>query len=71
MCVVLANCHNNMQKVGELNGKLSRANNEEQRKMFSQELENAKTRKDLALYRSVYNVIVILLYKEWSLLHYY
>ena len=46
MGVVLANPH--MQEAGELEYKLSRASNEEERRVLSQKLEITQTKKDLA-----------------------
>ena len=51
MGVVLANPH--MQEADELRGKLSRASNEEERRVLSRELEITKTKKDLANSRYV------------------
>ena len=51
MGVVLANPH--MQEAGKLQGKLSRASNEEERRVFSRELEITKTKRDLANSRVV------------------
>ena len=51
MGVVLANPH--MQEAGELQGKLSQASNEEERRGLSQELEITKTKRDLAHSRAV------------------
>ena len=51
MGVVLANPH--MQEAGELEGKLSRASNEEERRVLSQELEITQTKRNLAGSRAV------------------
>ena len=51
MGVVLANPH--MQEAGELQGKLSRASNEEESKVISGELEITETMRDLADSRRV------------------
>ena len=51
MGVVLANPH--MQEAGELEGKLSRASNEEERRVLSRKLEINQTKKDLAESRYV------------------
>ena len=51
MGVVLANPH--MQEVGKLQGELSRASNEEERRALSQELEITQTKRDLAISRRV------------------
>ena len=51
MGVVLANPH--MQEVDELQGKLSRASNEEERRVLSRELEITQTKRDLANSRMV------------------
>ena len=51
MGVVLANPH--MQEAGKLEGKLSRASNEEERRVLSQELEITQTKRDLAYSRRV------------------
>ena len=51
MGVVLVNPH--MQEVCELEGKLSRASNEEERRVLSQELKIAETKRDLANSRYV------------------
>ena len=46
MGVVLANPH--MQEARELQGKLSRASNEEERRVLSQEIKITKIKSDLA-----------------------
>ena len=46
MGVVLANPH--MQEARELQGKLTRASNEEERRVLSRELEITQTKRDLA-----------------------
>ena len=51
MGVVLANPH--MQAARELQGKLSRASNEEQRRAITRELEITKTKRSLAESRVV------------------
>ena len=51
MGVVLANPH--MQERRELHGKLSRASNEEERRVLSRELEITQTKRDLAASRAV------------------
>ena len=51
MGVVLANPH--MQEAGELQGKLSRASNEEERRVLSRELEITQIKRDLADSRAV------------------
>ena len=51
MGVVLANPH--MQEADELQGKLRRASNEEERRMLSQELEITQTKRGLANSRAV------------------
>ena len=51
MGVVLANPH--MQEADELEGKLTRANNEEERRVLSQKLEITQTKRDLAGLRQV------------------
>ena len=51
MGVVLANPH--MQEARELQRKLSRASNEDERRVLSQELEIAETKRDLANSRKV------------------
>ena len=49
--MVLANPHT--QEADELWGKLSRASNEEERRVLSQDLEITKTKRDLASSRVV------------------
>ena len=49
--MVLANPH--MQEEDELEGKLSQASNEEERRVISRELEITMTKKDLANSRGV------------------
>ena len=51
MGVVLANPH--MQEARELWGKLSRASNEEERRVLSREMEITQTKRDLATSRQV------------------
>ena len=51
MGVVLANPH--MQEADELRGKLSRASNEEERRVLSRELEITETKINLAHSRAV------------------
>ena len=51
MGVVLSNPH--MQEARELQGKLSRASNEEERRVLSRELEITQTKRDLAYSRQV------------------
>ena len=51
MGVVLANPH--MQEARELQSKLSRTSNEEERRVLSREVEITKTKRDMAYSRQV------------------
>ena len=46
-------CNPHMQQARELEGKLSRASNEEERSVLSQELEITQIKRDLAASRQV------------------